>query len=428
MAPDIFQKAVEKLAAQGAAQIDMDGLVRRAPSAPDWRSGYSLQLAHRRSQIDRMVQFAETHQCRMCALIRHFGDTADGHRPCGHCDFCNPSATVAQSFAEPSAAEDRDLRAILSALDGVPSRATGRLFTETGLTKDRKVFDALLDGLARAGLITLTADQWTSPEGKVVPYKKATLTHEGRELASDVGGRAPLGVMLRGSASAATPGRSSAKRASKAASKIRAEDAQPSLTPQQLALEQTLRDWRKAEAAKTGKPAFLVFSDAVLRGLVLAAPRNPSELLNVPGIGPDRAGRYGADLCALCGGRELQAAEPARKAKLAPQPAAVPAPQAVPKAKAAAPAETFTRPRAVVPDPAEALDPAQRLLDQRLRDWRKAESEKIGLPQFFVLGTSTLRNIVLARPASLPQLRTITGMDPEKADRFGASILAICNS
>ncbi|QHN03687.1 RecQ family ATP-dependent DNA helicase [Granulicella sp. WH15] len=429
---DVFAKSVEKLAAQGAAQIDMNNLVRRSPNASTaWQSGYDQQIAFRRSQIDRMVQFAETAQCRMSALIRHFGDTADGHRPCGHCDFCAPSGTMAQSFAAPSSSEDHDLRTILRELDGGKSKATGRLFTDTAITKDRKHFDSLLDGLARAGLITLTADSWTNPEGKVLNYKKAALTHEGRTL----GPGNPLGVVLR----SAQPGSGSSAPRKKAKSAA-ATAEQANYTPAQTLLETSLREWRKAEAAQTGKPAFIVFSDSSLRALVLAAPKTIPELLTVSGIGPDKADRYGAAICAICSGREApgEFGAPAPKTKTTPKPVqksfaqpAAPTPSSSPRpiqASSSREPETFTRQRVATADPADALDPAQRILDERLREWRKVESEKIGLPQFFVLGTTTLRSIVLARPQNLTQLRSISGMGPEKTDRFGASILAICNS
>ena len=65
-------------------------------------------------------------QCRMAALIQHFGDTADGLRPCGHCDFCAPQNATAQTFRPPTPEEDRQLRAVLRALDG-QTRATGKV-------------------------------------------------------------------------------------------------------------------------------------------------------------------------------------------------------------------------------------------------------------------------------------------------------------
>ncbi len=58
MDAETFDKAVEKLIAQGAANIDMAGNVRVAEDAPRqtaWRKGYDEQIAFRRGQIDRMV-------------------------------------------------------------------------------------------------------------------------------------------------------------------------------------------------------------------------------------------------------------------------------------------------------------------------------------------------------------------------------------
>ncbi len=52
----------------------------------------------------------------------------------------------------------------------------------------------------------------------------------------------------------------------------------------------------------------------------------------------------------------------------------------------------------------------------------------MGLPQFFVLGASTLRSIVLERPRTVAQLQTISGIGAEKAAKFGASIVELCNA
>lgn len=291
--PDTIARAVEKLAAQGAAQFDMEGRVRAAGAA-GWRVGYKAQLEHRRAQLDHMIQFAETPQCRMSALVRHFGDRAGASRPCGHCDFCAPHATAARKYEEPSGAEERDLRAILSTLQTSRSMASGRLFTDAAVGKDRREFDRLLDGLTRAGLVTLAQENWVNPLGREVTYKRVSLTEEGRRL----GEREPLGVLLPESGS----GRAKAPR-KRAAANGKADTGE-ALTAVQTELESRLRAWRKAEAAQTGKPAFFVFSDAILRALVLAAPRTLSQLMTVRGIGPNKAERYGAAICALCRAEE----------------------------------------------------------------------------------------------------------------------------
>ncbi|MGC2300557.1 MAG: RecQ family ATP-dependent DNA helicase, partial [Acidobacteriaceae bacterium] len=296
MDPETFSKAVEKLCSQGAAQLDMDGQVRTT-GAGTWRSGYKTQLAHRRAQLDRIVEFAETPQCRMSALVRHFGDRAGASRPCGHCDFCAPHSVTAQHYAEPTAAEDRDLRAILTILKTNRAMAAGRLFTDSAVGKDRKYFDHLLDGLARAGLATFATEVWTNPLGREVTYKKVSLTHEGRELSLT----ASLGVLLPESSPAGAKPRPLKPQRKP---QRNGNEADAEFTPLQAELETRLRRWRKTEADQAGKPAFFVFSDAVLRTLVEATPRTIPELMTVRGIGPGKADRYGAAICALCRGQD----------------------------------------------------------------------------------------------------------------------------
>jgi ATP-dependent DNA helicase RecQ len=468
MDAETFDKAVEKLIAQGAASIDMAGNVRASDTAPKqaaWRKGYDAQIAFRRSQIDRMVQFAESNQCRMSSLIQHFGDTADGLRPCGHCDVCAPHQTTAQTFRAPTTEEARQLRAILDALDG-QSRGTGKLHTELSASSlrntpatDRKVFDTLLDALTRAGLITLNSDQWTNPEGNLITFKKASLTHEGRTLS----GPLPPDLLLKDIPTTSTTSRSrtgksipaTGSRPSKASLKAERDQTTASYTPTQKSLEAALRDWRKAEAAKTGKPAFMVFPDAALNAIVLACPTTIPALLKVSGIGPRIADNYGAEIIALC--REtsssktesnrnttpipiVRAADPRVSTTRSPSPqkqnafrtehtysrtAQAPGEGAASHITISTPVETFTRPRTTI-EPTEPLTPAQQALDNRLRDWRKSESDRLGVPLFFVIASATLRNIVLAHPQNLTQLKSVPGLGLEKVEKFGPGILEAC--
>ncbi len=416
MDAETFEKAVEKLASQGAATFDMAGNVRRGGTAK-WQSGYELQVQHRRGQIDAMMSFAQTQQCRMTALIRHFGDTADAHRPCGQCDFCNPAGTAAQTFVEPTGAQEKSLRTLLRTL-AAGSKSTGKLHSELGLTKERKDLDELLDGLARAGLITLQNEQWTNPEGNLITFKKAAITHEGREL----GEGEALGVVLRDVSGAVV---TSAKKTKKKAGAAKGSDVR--LTAAQENLEASLRAWRKQEAAKTGKPAFMVFGDAALAALAVAAPKTIPELMTVSGFGPAKVEAYGAAITAICRNPDGDAlplvAAAVRRESVAREPEVA--------RRVEAPVATFHRERATaVPaanDPGRELDAGQQELEIRLRAWRKTESEKMGLPQFFVLGTSTLRSIVLLRPRTVGQLKGISGIDEEKVTRFGAAILEMCN-
>ncbi len=316
MLPETFARAVDKLASQGVAQFDREGRVRSVAAAVDagrWRSGYQQQLGHRRQQLDRMIEFAETPQCRMSALVRHFGDTAGAARLCGHCDFCSPESAAAQPFADPTPQQERDLRRMVRALGVTGSRSAGRLFSEIGGSPGdpaaRRQFDVLLDGLARAGLVTLSSETWTNPEGREVSYRKVTLSYEGRTLAEDE----PLGILLRqpaGSGSGSLRRARKPKAARDGAASASGSAAEIPFTPEQAELETRLRRWRKAEAAAGGKPAFFVLSDAALRAIVLAQPRTLSQLLAISGIGPVKADRYGAALCALCSGAEPAPSSP----------------------------------------------------------------------------------------------------------------------
>jgi DNA helicase-2/ATP-dependent DNA helicase PcrA len=69
------------------------------------------------------------------------------------------------------------------------------------------------------------------------------------------------------------------------------------------ALEQTpavqaLREWRLARARADEVPAYVVFNDRTLAELVSRTPRTLAELAAVPGIGPAKLQRYGAELLA----------------------------------------------------------------------------------------------------------------------------------
>ncbi|HEU4634587.1 MAG TPA: RecQ family ATP-dependent DNA helicase [Edaphobacter sp.] len=430
---ETYERTAEKLVAQGAAVFDIAGNLRAGENR-SWQTSYDQQLAFRRSQIDLMARFAETPQCRMTALVQHFGDTADGLRPCGHCDFCSPERATAQSFRKPTSQEERQLRAILKGLDGSGPRATGKLHSDLSLGIDRKQFDTYLNALARAGLITLSNDSFTNAEGNVITFKRASLTYEGRTLDHND----DLVILLPSedqNSSSSKNRKHSAKSSGKsnATTRSEADTSSTPLTPAQKDLEARLRDWRKAEAAKTGKPAFIVFGDSVLQNIVRAHPTTLDDLQRVSGIGPERVDRFGAAILAIVRekGDPTSASVLPRAAKISEanqnKPEAIKrvarssAPDPAPKLSARAPV--------TAPKPADiSLTPAQQALETRLRDWRSAEADRLGMPQFFVLGSSTLRNIALEQPRTLAHLKKIEGVSLEKAEKFGASILEICTA
>ena len=410
---DSILRSAEKLAGQGAAAIDMDGRIR-STGATGWRSGYDAQIAFRRAQIDRIAAFAEGQGCRMTALVRHFGDTEDGTKPCGRCDVCAPGHASAQPFREANPQEQKILRSILRELGG-NGRSTGKLFAEVAPNLDRKVFDGLLDGLARAGFLTLTPDTFLTADGRQVSYKKAALTHEGRHVEAG-----DLPVLVRAEAEQDASGRSA---------KSRSRQRDPEASEQPLSAEQTLvadrlRAWRTLEAAKTGKPAFLVLTDKTLIALAGASPSTLGSMGQVPGIGPDKLERYGADILQVIQGEAVSL----QVSFVANPPSGLPR-AADASTRVSLPVLDMTReqaPREQAPKVEPSLTAEQQALESRLRTWRQTASEKLGMPQFFVLGSTSLRDLAIIQPQSTQQLHSIRGLSVEKIERFGVEILELC--
>ena len=130
--------------------------IRRITSAAgttDWRDSYIAQGEQKQAQIEAMIRYAQSNQCRMSSLVRHFGDIADSQKPCGICDFCAPENCVAQRFR---AATDRgtDLRARRSKRCAEMASSVGKLHTELCAKNgmDRDAFEELMGAMARAGL------------------------------------------------------------------------------------------------------------------------------------------------------------------------------------------------------------------------------------------------------------------------------------
>lgn len=60
-----------------------------------------------------------------------------------------------------------------------------------------------------------------------------------------------------------------------------------------------LKDWRRAEAADQGKPAFVVFSDATLEQIAEDVPGDLGSLGRVSGVGPAKLEQYGESVLEL---------------------------------------------------------------------------------------------------------------------------------
>ncbi len=313
------EKAIEKLVTHGGAMLDYQGFLTRGHT--QWRGPYVAQSNHRGSQLDRVIRWAESCECRMLGLIRHFGDTEDGRRGCGVCDICAPERSIAQSSRGLDIAERSLAHGIVRALEG-RAASTGKLHTDlcarNGVSRDQ--FEDLLNAMAGAGFLRID-DASFEKDGKTIGYRKATLTREGetftdadaetvvlREL---VGGATvePVHAQvikrhrdhgLRTNGGAFAFGASEPTRKSPAERSRIVAGAEEPLSRETQFLEEKLRAWRKAEATRLGQPAFCVFSDRTLRALALERPRSEDDLLAVSGFGPAKAAKFGAAVCQIC--------------------------------------------------------------------------------------------------------------------------------
>ncbi|GGS80006.1 ATP-dependent DNA helicase UvrD2 [Streptomyces cinerochromogenes] len=69
-------------------------------------------------------------------------------------------------------------------------------------------------------------------------------------------------------------------------------------------LYERLRDWRSVQAERSGQPDFCVFTDRTLMAIAEACPESPAELARIPGVLSRKLRSYGADVLAICAGRQ----------------------------------------------------------------------------------------------------------------------------
>jgi superfamily II DNA helicase RecQ len=283
---DTFEKALEKLWTHGGAIIDAEDNLSRGSN--DWRDSYIAQGEQKQSQIEAIIRYAQSNQCRMSSLVRHFGDTADSGKACGICDFCAPESCVAQQFRDATEREQTLARDVMSAL-GMNRKSVGKLHTELcgKNSLDRDGFEELIGALARLGVVRLE-DSVFEKDGKQIPFRYASLTSDAKHADEDW----PLELKIRESAgfSAMPAGRKRRKKTATAKQHVKREMRKNS------ALAVKLKAWRRALAAKQSVPAFRIMSDRVLLAIAEREPKTAAELLAIPGIGIKLVEKYASQI------------------------------------------------------------------------------------------------------------------------------------
>ena len=235
-----------------------------------------------RQQLERMTRYAYTNDCRRRDLLAYFGETWT-ELNCGGCDNClepRPAVDVTVDAQKLLSCVERIRRAngfgvgiahVVDVLLGAENDKIWRWNHERlstyGIGKDRnkQSWRALADELLRLGLIAVDSSN----------FNTVAVTESGRAALTE---RTP--IVVRESPPAAERGR---KRA-------------PALAgdgPYNAEVFRALRDLRKEIADERDVPAYVVFSDAVLRSMARELPRTPAQLRAISGVGEKKLADFG---------------------------------------------------------------------------------------------------------------------------------------
>ena len=256
---------------------------------------------HKLGELARLVEYAQSERCRRRTILDHFGDDEWlDIAPDRCCDVCETHAKLRPAPAELPRwdALPESSRVAIGLLDAVRRqpwpvgrRTMARVLVGSkaeGMERyarnpyygrlaqhSEPVVDGFYRQLLLAGYLGVTG-------GSERPVME--LTRLGRQ-AIDHREAVPLDLT-------ATPSRRS--RAS-----ARAGVAPETLSTEQDALFQRLREWRSKQALAQNVPPYVVFDDKTLRELAVARPASDDALLAVKGVGPMKLERYGGAVIAL---------------------------------------------------------------------------------------------------------------------------------
>ncbi|WP_309131997.1 DNA helicase RecQ [Brevibacterium sp.] len=261
-------------------------------------SGEGDQVFKRRamSHLDSMLALCETVDCRRVQLLRYFDEESG---PCGNCDTCaTPPATWDATVA---------VQKLLSAVIRL-DRERGQRF---GAGQIIDVLRGNDNERSRASAhqelsVWGIGDDLSEAEWKTVI--RQVLARGLLESHGDYGVLVlgeDTGPVLRGESAVflrVDPVRKPGSSARKNGSKLRGDPAE-SLDAADSALFESLRTWRAEQAKEQGVPAYVVFPDATLYGIVEARPSSIAELGGVSGVGLKKLERYGPGVLEIIAGR-----------------------------------------------------------------------------------------------------------------------------
>ena len=291
--------------------FNREPLIEILPPPDGAKNAMQRTLAHRangaKERNQAILAYARNPKCRHGQIARYFGDRWP-QISCGMCDVCTGKASgkkgkaAVKSVADSNATIVSPQEAALAALNIVGELTQGyRPFAlgKTGLlrtlrgTPDAPVkpdrvqdfgaltsykkseVDRLIEGLIEHNYLRRDEND---------DYRRLYLTDEGRAALAD--GIADIEWRVSTSASPAASGSSASSSAKK---------SDTSATPENIDddLLATLKTWRRDLSNEENVPPYVVFADKVLISIAAQKPTNEFDLLEISGIGPAKAAKFG---------------------------------------------------------------------------------------------------------------------------------------
>ncbi|MGO2863376.1 MAG: RQC domain-containing protein, partial [Brevibacterium sp.] len=243
------------------------------------------------SHLDSMLALCETVDCRRVQLLRYFDEESE---PCGNCDTCiTPPVTW-----DATVAVQKLLSAVIR-LDRERGQrfGSGQVIDVLRGNDNERSRSADHASLSVWGVGSdLSEAEWKTVIRQVLA--RGLLESHGDYGVLVVGEGA--GPVLRGETEISLrvdPKRTGGK---KTGAKRRG-GPEVALDPAEASLFEALRTWRGEQAKEQGVPAYVVFPDATLYGIVEAKPSTIDELGQISGVGLKKLDRYGPAVLEVIG-------------------------------------------------------------------------------------------------------------------------------
>lgn len=255
-----------------------------------------LVRASQRRLLAAMTGYCLTTRCLRCHILEYFGDESAAE--CHNCSNCEGSFSAidvtTQARAVMRCVQELRGRFGKSVVADVLHGANNQRIREFGLETCRTYGTLPSESVARVKeIIEILASEGYLMVGDG-RYPLVGLGPRAREAAVpefrlSMKRPAERVVRLKGAEGA------SAAFGSAGSGKAKGSKAAEGLDPMDAELFERLRALRKRIATEATVPPYVVFSDAALRAMCLARPKNDEQFLQISGVGQTKLERYGEE-------------------------------------------------------------------------------------------------------------------------------------